>query len=377
MYVSEILSEITGPGSGPFSVVQQGAGRNRKFNIIGPNGTVVGDAKSPGSARTTANRLNVQYRERVFVLPPEGQPLSPELRRWLDNGAQGDPPRSARPSTSTPDASRTPSANNAAPKGFKSLTVNADGTLSGELDDGTKFQNSSFDEVAEKNPKVKADFVKAKDGFLKRITKATAKTAWYGGISAVLGALQILIIEEEAQDEIAKIYAEMRSLRLSGENRQKYYDAAMKRINKRKWVAQAMVVVASIGEAIVAAKTAKRVAQLVQGFAMIARFGGPMGFFAGLAVIALTEGLIYLMGWAISKYGEDFANWLVDSTIDAAVNAVKGGGELAVDAVTGIMDTRGPQIDNDGARGAMQRDEADPNSGNPSDDAKRAVDWLD
>lgn len=52
------ISEIITLNENEFTVVQQGVGKNKVFNVVGPQGNVVGTFAVPGSARQAAERLN-------------------------------------------------------------------------------------------------------------------------------------------------------------------------------------------------------------------------------------------------------------------------------------------------------------------------------
>src|SRR6056300_1093085 len=53
-----LVREITTLYENEFTVVQQGVGNNRSFNVLNPQGQVVGNFKVPGAARAEVERLN-------------------------------------------------------------------------------------------------------------------------------------------------------------------------------------------------------------------------------------------------------------------------------------------------------------------------------
>lgn len=339
MFVFEILKEEE------FTITRGDTDRRGRstFNILNPQGQVVGTERTRGAAQARANTLTQNLR------------------------------------TSAP--ARTP-ARSTGGQLFDVDNVDGDGKLSGRYADGTEFRNKNIDELADGldgNAKTRFNRTRSanKQSWVRRIAGRVASAGWWGGLSAILGALQIYVIWEEANDKIAQVYADMESLRLRQEHRQRYYDANMRRINKAKWVATAVTALGSVAEAIAAGATANKVRRLVQAFSMISRLGGPIGWVAGLAVVAISEGLMYLLGYWINNYGEDMANWIVDTMWDGATAAARGAAETVIDGVADVTAARGPQPDEQGARRAMARDQRSDDSGNPSADARRAVNWLD
>jgi len=244
------------------------------------------------------------------------------------------------------------------------------GKIKGTLPDGTKVEGK-MPELRSKLPGYEAK----KTGIIKKITKVAIGTSWYGGIMAVLGALNIATIYWDANTKIGELKADMSYLRFSNkEMRQQYYEGQLDQINSSAHAQAVTTIAASLAGAIAAAKAGKGVSKLVSGMAMVARFAGPMGFIAGIAVMILVEGLIWLGSWWVRNHGEEFAAGIWDSMWGGLLTAADTAVDVGVDAWQGAGEMRGNiSTDMTGAEEALAKDERDDNSGNPSDEAKAII----
>lgn len=74
-----------------FTVVPQGTGKNRVFNVVNPRGDVIGSYNVPGSARAEAERRNIELR----ASQPTNSPDGPD-RTTTDPAADNDQARGTR-----------------------------------------------------------------------------------------------------------------------------------------------------------------------------------------------------------------------------------------------------------------------------------------
>jgi hypothetical protein len=288
------------------------------------------------------------------LLGPDGRPLAP-----------------SRPAT-TPDAPETPRASanvdtsDLAKQGVKVEGVKVEGNtvkISGEYGDGTKFTDVDPEEARQQSPRHRAKVQRAKRTIMQRLRSAGG----WGGIAAVLSALNAYYIFEDASTKIAEVRADMSEFRFrSRALRQEYYDSQMRTINNARNVNLIITALGGLASAIASATTARAV---IAGLSRIGMLAGPVGWAAGLLVMAISEGAIFLLTWSLSKYKESLANWMWTTFWDSAIDALDWAGETAMDAISAGSEFRNP--DEQGAAQALERDVED--GVEVSDDAKRAV----
>mgnify|MGYP000847112149 CR=1 FL=1 len=288
------------------------------------------------------------------LLGPDGRPLEP-----------------SRPAT-TPDAPETPRASanvdtsDLAKQGVKVEGVKVEGNtvkISGEYGDGTKFTDIDPKEARKRAPRHRAKVEKAKRTIGQRLRAAKG---WIG-ISTVLSALNGYYIIEEANNKIANVHADMSEFRFSSRAlRQEYYDSQMRTINNARNVNILITIIGGLASAAASATTARLV---ISGLSRIGMLAGPVGWAAGLLVMAISEGAIFLLTWGLSKYKESLANWMWTTFWDNAIDALDWAGETAMDAISAGSEFRNP--DEQGAARALERDVED--GVEVSDDARRAV----
>lgn len=285
------------------------------------------------------------------LLGPDGRPLPPSTPPEAPRAA----PASANVDTS--DLAR---------QGVKVEGIKVDGNtvkISGEYGDGTKFTDIDPEEARAKSPRHRAKVQQAKRTIMQRLRSA----GWWGGVSALLSALNVYYVFEDASTKIAEVRADMSEFRFSSRSlRQEYYDAQMRTINNARNVALIVTAIGGIAAAIASATTARLITQALSRIGMLA---GPAGWVAGILVMAIVEGATFLLTWSIGKYKEDLANWMWTEFWDTAIDALNWGRTAAVDAVTSGSEFRNP--DETGARDALARDEEEGVS--VSDDARRAL----
>ena len=289
---------------------------------------------------------------------------------FRDRAAQQSRPR---PPAADANAARPPSdqANRAVRSGpNRGAVVNsidrATGKMSGTYADGTEFRNKTPREL--RTPQAAS-----------RIRNASSRILRFAKASVMFkftSALQIGFIWTDAAQKLAEVKDDMENFRFDNQDvRQQYYDFQMASINKAKWVNTAVTVLANLAGVVGTSKAMTAVRALT----MFTRFGGPIGWIISTLLFAISQGAVFMLSWTISKYGEELANWIWDSSWEVLTEAAGGAADAVVGAVRSAAGARGfddqsINLDRRGRLKALQQDLQNGLSLDPN--AQRVADQL-
>ncbi len=275
------------------------------------------------------------------------------------------------PAATNPDTPRGDQANRTVRSGpnrgavIKSIDP-ATGKMSGTFEDGTEFKNKTPKEL--RTPRAAGRIRNASSRFL-RFAKSSA-------MFKLTSALQIGFIWTDAAKKLAEVKDDMENFRFDNQDvRQQYYDFQMASINKAKWVNTAVTVLANLAGVVGTSKAMTAVRALT----MFTRFGGPIGWIISTLLFAISQGAVFMLSWTISKYGEELANWIWDSSWEVLTEAAGGAADAVVGAVRSAAGARGfdDQSINLDRRGRLKALQQDLQNGlNLEPNAQQVVDQL-
>lgn len=235
------------------------------FNIVGPNGNVVGTERIAGNARAKAAELN----------------NSP-------------------------------------------LTVK-NGKLNYKLPDGTelseKHPRNLAKQLDEKMPGKLGNWL----GKAKRVAAVFAKV---GIIKISLGAQGAAILYEYFEDVEAfkaiwaATYPRGHTLALGSPYYQEAADATLKPLQYSAFAAAATVMSLEVSRLIKAGKVRRIVSALHKASAVLV-VGGPVAWAFKAIIFALTEGAIWAAGWTVQRYGPTVFHYILNSTLEDVLDDLK------------------------------------------------------
>lgn len=293
-----------------------------------------------------------------------------DAEEFRDRSSRQSAPRQT-PATNTPDTDTPRSTDRTVRSGpnrgavVKSID-SATGKMSGTYADGTEFKNKTPKEL--RTPQ-SASRIRTTSSKLLRFAKSSA-------MFKLTSALQIGFIWTDAAQKLAEVKDDMENFRFDNQDvRQAYYDFQMASINKAKWVNTAVTVLANLAGIVGTSKAMT----VVRALTLFTRFGGPIGWVISTLLFAISQGAVFMLSWTISKYGEELANWIWDSSWEVLTEAAGGAADAAVGAVRSAAGARGfndssINLDRRGRLKALQTDLQ--NGLNLEPNAQRVADQL-
>ena len=270
-----------------FSVVPQGTGTDRVFNIVSPDGNVVGSERIAGAARSRAAELSAN----------------------LDT-----------PSTATSSTRSAPTPDTDTFKLRNVQLLGEDGRIKCDvvMADGTvkPFEGLPKD----LGPQILDDLPQAKKGwFRRRVGKVkdwvVRKTSWiisntfFGVLGGTISAFQVLSLWQDYQENTAMLRILMEEEHLDNAASRAILVKSFNFIQASFWTAACTEVIGVFVSTITASKLLR--------MARVARSGAlaipGAGWLVALLTTAAIEGSLFLATWAINKYGP---RWLAENFLD-------------------------------------------------------------